>query len=500
MTTFGESHCKGVGCIVDGVPANMDLTEADVQPQLTRRRPGQSRLTTPRDEKDQVTIYSGTERGVTLGTPVMMLVNNLNVRPGDYKEMKKVPRPGHADYAYQVKYGNRAASGGGRSSARETIGRVAAGAIAEKWLRDTYGVRIVSWVTSCGTVEMDPAVGLRTDWTRDQIDALGQLRVIRSAAWKQLTMESGEFADKSEMEAAQKTMDADDEAAFVAIGDDGGAGDPAYLSHAGDIYDRHGTKLDVDLTKLQSRITEELVNLRCPDPATGAKMATLIRKVKSDHDSTGGTATCVCTNVPAGLGEPCFDKLEAMLAHGMMSLPATKGFEIGSGFSGTKLRGSQHNDPFKASASNGIGSKRKTMNGKSGASTAKLLATTKNHAGGTLGGISSGQTIVMRIAVKPVSTIGQAQKTATFDGESAVLEAKGRHDPCVLPRVPPLLESMAALVLADAAMIQRSRVARPLPYEGFAQENSQALCTLPPRPDRSAKRPKTASEAEVVDP
>ena len=349
VTTFGESHCKGVGCIVDGVPPNMDLTEADIQPQLTRRRPGQSRITTPRDEKDQVTIYSGTEKGITLGTPVMMLVNNLNVKPKDYSEMLKVPRPGHADYTYQVKYGIRAASGGGRSSARETIGRVAAGAVAEKFLRQCYGVKIVSFVTSCGTVDIDEdAMGENLEsWTRDQVDVMGQLRIVRGSKWKQLNMESGDFEDKDAMDAAQKEIDEKDEAAFVALSDEAGAGAAAYLSHSGTVYDRNGVELkDVDVGKLRSQVTEELVNLRCPDPSSACKMATLIRRVKSEDDSTGGTAICVCSNVPAGLGEPSFDKLEAMLAHGMMSLPATKGFEIGSGFSGCKLRGSQHNDAF----------------------------------------------------------------------------------------------------------------------------------------------------------
>ena len=348
VTTFGESHCKGVGAVVDGCPPGLELTEADIQPQLTRRRPGQSDLSTPRQEADQVTIYSGTEFGRTLGTPIMLLVNNRDQRPQDYGEMSRIPRPSHADYTYQMKYGVRASSGGGRSSARETIGRVAAGAIAEKWLREQYGTEIVAWVSAVGDIEAPPA----------------DLERI--------------------------------------------------------------TRADVDQNII-----------RCPEAATAVRMQDRVREVLEAKDSTGGILTCVCRNVPVGLGEPLFDKLEARLAQAMLSLPATKGFDIGSGFAGTRLRGSTHNDPFVRRTSG--------------------LGTRTNHSGGVQGGISNGEPIVFRVAFKPVATIGLAQETVDFDGEPVTLEAKGRHDPCVVPRAVPIVEAMAALVLIDLALMQRAR-------------------------------------------
>jgi len=348
VTTFGESHCKGVGAVVDGCPPGLELTEADIQPQLTRRRPGQSDLSTPRQEADQVTIYSGTEFGRTLGTPIMLLVNNRDQRPQDYGEMSRIPRPSHADYTYQMKYGVRASSGGGRSSARETIGRVAAGAIAEKWLREQYGTDIVAWVSTVGDIESPPA----------------------------------------------------------------------------------------DLERITRAEVDQNI-IRCPDAATAARMQDRVREVLEAKDSTGGILTCVCRNVPVGLGEPLFDKLEARLAQAMLSLPATKGFDIGSGFAGTRLRGSTHNDPFVRRGSG--------------------LGTRTNHSGGVQGGITNGEPIVFRVAFKPVATIGLAQQTVDFDGEPVTLEAKGRHDPCVVPRAVPIVEAMAALVLIDLALMQRAR-------------------------------------------
>ncbi|MBM9613330.1 chorismate synthase [Desulfobulbus rhabdoformis] len=348
VSTFGESHCKGVGAIVDGCPPGMELVEADIQKQLSRRRPGQSDLSTPRQEADQVTIYSGTEFGKTLGTPIMLLVNNKDQRPQDYGEMSKIPRPSHADFTYQMKYGTRASSGGGRSSARETIGRVAAGAIAEKWLHETYGTEIVAWVSAVGDIEA-PDMDLTTI-SREQVDA--QI-------------------------------------------------------------------------------------IRCPDAPTAVKMEERVKEVLEAKDSIGGILTCVCRNVPIGLGEPVFDKLEARLAQAMLSLPATKGFDIGSGFAGTRMRGSQHNDPFVQ---------------KDG-----RLGTRTNNSGGIQGGISNGEPIVFRIGFKPVATIGQEQETVNFDGEHVTLAAKGRHDPCVVPRAVPIVEAMASLVLIDMALQQRAR-------------------------------------------
>ena len=347
-TTFGESHCPGVGVVVDGCPPRMALTEADIQPQLDRRRPGQSRLTTDRDEADRVTILSGTENGLTLGTPIALLVHNRDQRPGDYAAMQQVPRPSHADYTYRVKYGIQAASGGGRSSARETIGRVAAGAVAEKLLQERYGVQIVAWVSSVGEI----------DAPEPDIESLDRAAV--DAAW-----------------------------------------------------------------------------VRCPHAATADRMQEAIAQAKEEKDSLGGVVSCICRNVPAGLGEPVFGKTEALLAQAMLSLPATKGFEIGSGFAGTRLRGSRHNDPFVQKGDR--------------------LGTLSNRSGGVQGGITNGEPIVFRVAFKPPATIGQSQQTAGYDGAPATLEAKGRHDPCVVPRAVPIVESMAALVLADLALIQAMR-------------------------------------------
>jgi chorismate synthase len=306
-------------------------------------------MTTPRDEADRVTILSGVENGITLGTPIGLMVNNLDQRPGDYKDMSSVPRPSHADFTYQMKYGNRTASGGGRSSARETIGRVAAGAVAEKILAERYGTTITAWVSSVGEID---ARDMSTEKpTRAQIDA----NIIR-----------------------------------------------------------------------------------CPDEAAAARMIERVAAARDRKDSVGGVLTCVAENVPAGLGEPVFDKLEAKLAQAMMSIPATKGFEIGSGFAGARMFGSQHNDPFMLREDGRLG-------------------TATNRSGGVQGGISNGEPVVFRVAFKPPATIGLAQETVTFDGENAVLKAKGRHDPCVVPRAVPIVETMAALVFMDFVLRQAYR-------------------------------------------
>ncbi|GME80555.1 unnamed protein product [Ambrosiozyma monospora] len=357
VTTYGESHCKSVGCIVDGVPPNMSLTEADIQPQLTRRRPGQSKLTTPRNEKDKVEIQSGTEFGKTLGTPIGMVVKNEDHRPKDYTEMDVYPRPSHADYTYLAKYGTKASSGGGRSSARETIGRVAAGAIAEKFLSQVNNVEIVAFVSGVGKCELD-----------------------RSC-------ENPEFME------------------------------------------------------LLSTITKEQVDeaepIRCPVLNKAEEMTKIVEAHKAANDSIGGVVTCVIRNSPVGLGEPAFDKLEALLAHAMLSIPATKGFEIGSGFEGTKIPGSKHNDAFIQKGDR--------------------LGTVTNRSGGIQGGISNGENIYFSVAFKPPATISQEQHTASYDGEDGTLKSRGRHDPNVVPRAIPIVEAMAALVLADAYLIQKSR-------------------------------------------
>lgn len=348
ISTFGESHCAAVGVVVDGVPPRMQLSEADIQRQLDRRRPGGNKLGTERNEADQVQILSGVENGLTLGSPIGMLVKNKDQRPGDYGSMSQIPRPSHADYTYRAKYGIHASSGGGRSSARETIGRVAAGAIAEKYLLEQYGIEIVAWVSSVG-VQDATRVDMETI-SREQVDAS---------------------------------------------------------------------------------------DVRCPDAEAAEKMTAEIVAARADKDSIGGVVTCVCRNLPAGLGEPAFDRLEAKLAHAMLSLPATKGFEIGSGFEGARQRGSVHNDPY-------------TQKG-------DRLGTLTNRSGGVQGGISNGEPVYFRVAFKPPATIGQEQQTVDYQGNEVTLAAKGRHDPCVVPRAVPIVETMAALVLADLCLIQKMR-------------------------------------------
>lgn len=340
VTTFGESHGSNVGAVVDGCPALLELSEADIQPQLDRRRPGQSALSTPRDEKDKVRIVSGVENGLTLGTPICMLVDNKDQRPGDYKEMSNVPRPSHADFTYKEKYGVMSASGGGRASARETVGRVIAGAVAEKVLSTKFGISITAWVSAVQDIVMP----------------------------------------------------------------------------------------DVDVLDVSRELVDKTV-VRCPDVDTARLMEARIAAVLDDGDSVGGVVTCVCQGVPAGWGEPIFDKLEASLAKAMLSIPASKGFEIGSGFAGTLMRGSEHNDMY--------------VQKKFG------LGTVTNNSGGIQGGISNGEPIVFKVAFKPVATISLPQNTVDYDGKPVVFEAKGRHDPCVLPRAVPIVEAMAAIILVN---------------------------------------------------
>ena len=354
VTTFGESHGRAVGCIIDGCPARIPLAAEDVQPQLDRRRPGASALTTPRKETDTVAILSGTDRGLTLGTPIGLSIPNADTKPGDYAEMETVPRPSHADFTYAEKYGLRARSGGGRASARETAARVAAGAVAEKMLSVFHPVQIVAWVEAVGDL-----VARRPDF--------------------------------------------------------------ATLARA-----------EVDATPV-----------RCPDPDLAPRMIAAIEAARDAGDSLGGVVACLCRGVPAGWGEPVFEKLTAELAHAMLSIPATRGFEIGEGFGATLLRGSQHNDPFAAKPGGGI-------------------RPASNHCGGIQGGISNGETLFFRVAFKPVSTISLPQQTVAFDGTPVTFEAKGRHDPCVLPRAVPVVEAMAALVLADAFLQQQvQRIPHP---------------------------------------
>jgi chorismate synthase len=350
ITTWGESHGGGVGVVVDGCPPRLSLSEADIQPDLDRRRPGQSSITTPRKETDTVQILSGTFEGKTLGTPISMWVKNEDFRTEAYSEMETKFRPSHADYTYQAKYGTRAWPGGGRTSARETIGRVAAGAIARKLLRERWGVEALACVT--------------------QVQDL------------------------------KATVDPE---SFTA-------------------------------PQVESNI------VRCPDSAIAQKMIQLIEQRRGEGDSVGGIVLGVARNVPVGWGEPVFDRLEADLAKAMLSLPATKGFEIGSGFDGVLLTGTQHNDAFR-----NVGGRVRTVT---------------NRSGGVQGGISNGETIYFRVAFKPTATVMREQETVDVNGLNTTIKARGRHDPCVLPRAVPMVEAMTALVLVDHALRHEAQCGR----------------------------------------
>ncbi|HIG81021.1 MAG TPA: chorismate synthase [Verrucomicrobiales bacterium] len=352
ITTWGESHGGGVGVVIDGCPPRLALTEKDLQPDLARRRPGQSRITTQRQETDTVRILSGTFEGKTLGTPISLLVENTDQRAEAYTEMQTKYRPSHADYTYDAKYGIRAWPGGGRTSARETIGRVAAGAIAKKILKQQFGVEVLACVQQVQNISAE--------------------------------IDSNKFT----------------------------------------------------LKQVEANI------VRCPHKATAEKMIRLIDRARKAGDSVGGVLLGVARGVPVGWGEPVFDRLEADLAKASMSLPAAKGFEIGSGFAGTALTGSEHNDPFE------IDDEGRTR-------------TTTNRSGGIQGGISNGESINLRIAFKPTATIRAAQQTVTSEGVAVTLSASGRHDPCVLPRAVPMVEAMVCLTLADHWLRQRAQDAIP---------------------------------------
>jgi len=339
ITTFGESHGGAVGVVVDGCPPGIEISEEEIQVELDRRKPGQSKITTPRKEADRIRMLSGIFEGKATGTPILLIAYNQEYESDDYLELKDIYRPSHADYTYEAKYGFRDWRGSGRASARETLARVAAGVIAKKYLKQTLEIEFVSYVEQVGNI-----------------------------------------------------------------------------------------RADVDFNKVTLADVESNI-VRCPDKEAAKKMIKLIESVSNEGDSIGGVIRGVIKNVPLGLGEPVFDKLHADLGKAMLSINAVKGFEIGSGFEGTKLFGSQHNDPFYIE------------NNK--------IRTKTNNAGGILGGISNDETIYFRVAFKPVSTIRKKQNTVSKDKKSIVLQASGRHDPCVLPRAVPIVDAMGSLVIMD---------------------------------------------------
>jgi chorismate synthase len=346
ITTFGESHGPAIGLILDGCPAGLVIDEAFIQSELDRRRPGQSKITTQRKESDKFRILSGIFEGKSQGTPIAIVIDNEDQRSKDYSHLENTFRPSHADYTYEAKFGTRDHRGGGRSSARETAARVAAGAIAKLFLKQ-HGVEIAGFVSQVGDIKAPPYTQL-------------------------------------------------------------------------------------DLSKVEENI------VRCPDTATAEKMIALIDSIRLERDTIGGTVTCVIRNAPVGLGEPVFDKLHADLGKAMLSINAVKGFEYGSGFDGIRLRGSLHNDEF--------------YNDKG------KIRTRTNHSGGIQGGISNGEDIYFNVAFKPVATIMQDQQSVDKEGKETTVSGKGRHDPCVVPRAVPIVEAMAALVVAD--FVLRGRAAR----------------------------------------
>ena len=346
ISTFGESHGPAIGVVIDGCPAGLEIDEAFIQSELNRRKPGQSKITTQRKEDDTFKILSGVFEGKSTGTPIAIVIENQDQRSKDYGHIAETFRPSHADYTYDAKYGHRDYRGGGRSSARETAARVAAGAIA-----------------------------------------------------KLLLLKNGVLIN-------------------------------AFVSQVGELKAPHYTQLD--LSKTEDNI------VRCPDQATAEKMIALIDQVRLDRDTIGGLVTCVIKNTPVGLGEPVFDKLHAELGKAMLSINAVKGFEYGSGFEGTQLRGSQHNDEFYSEGGR--------------------IRTKTNHSGGVQGGISNGEDIYFNVAFKPVATIMQDQQSVDKSGSEVTVSGKGRHDPCVLPRAVPIVEAMAALVMVD--FLLRSRLSK----------------------------------------
>lgn len=348
-STFGESHGGAVGVVVDGCPPGLELNESDIQKELDRRKPGQSDITSPRKEEDKIHILSGIYEGKTTGTPMLLLANNKNIKSEDYNHLKDLYRPGHADYTFHKKYGIRDVYGSGRASARETLARVAAGAIAQKYLKEKLGIEFVSYVEQVGQIKT----------TQNNYETV-------------------------------------------------------------------------------SRADVEKNIVRCPDETVAESMIEFITQMKEQGDSIGGVVRGVIRNVPVGLGEPVFDKLHADLAKAMISINAVKGFDIGSGFEGIGMKGSEHNDEFYTDEQGKV-------------------KTRTNFSGGTLGGISNGESIYFRVAFKPVSTIMKAQKTINTAEQAVELKAHGRHDPCVLPRAVPIVDAMAALVIMDHYMRHKAQ-------------------------------------------
>jgi len=539
ITTFGESHGKAVGVVIDGCPSNLELSEKDIQPELDRRRPGQSKITTTRDEKDQVEILSGIYQGKTTGSPISLIVYSKDQRSQDYDKIKEVFRPSHADFTFQKKYGHRDPRGGGRTSARIMIARVAAGAIAKKYLKQKLGLECLAYTQQIGDIRLPEANYNLKDFCLESerlilkpisfeyleeiyknfTEKITQYLVIDILPPKHIS-ETAEFIasaiskhtqgseltfvvttkDKNEFVGLTSLQNANSKEISFGLWVKEKAQNKGYASEFlkttkkfaeknlnpekfvyrvekrnlasqklakklkgkliqeySEIGKNTGRKFNWMIFDLpiESESNKELKNkkplyekvtleqiesniVRCPDQKIAQKMIRLIESIKKEQDSIGGVIQGVIRKVPIGLGEPEFDKLPAVLAKAMMSINAVKGFEIGSGFAGSKMKGSQHNDLFI-----------KNQQGK--------IITKTNHAGGVLGGVSNGNSIHFKVAIKPVATISKTQETIDKNGNKTKIEGKGRHDPCVLPRAVPIVEAMSALVMMDLYLANLSR-------------------------------------------
>ena len=460
VTTYGESHGTSVGVIIEGFPSNIIIDRDYIQYQLNRRRPGTSSINTTRSEDDIVEIHSGEENNYSLGTPILLLIKNKDFKKVDYNKISEIPRPGHADLTYLAKYGIKTMSGGGRSSARETTARVAAGALAETILIQKYNVNIFSFVKSVGTIQVsDNEINkfiLSKEINKKIVDEIGSFEIyIVEDKIKEDCLDNKSldiifynkylntlyFYDNNELVEKNATTNVKISEYQMLV-----------IDYTQDINHSIIISLYSNNKKINF-IYKEFSNIRCLSPIYGVNMIIEIFKCKANKDSLGGIVTCVIQNIPRSLGEPCFDKLEAELAKGMLSIPSTKGFEIGSGFEGTKLTGSQHNDLFIHDSKESPYTKDQSL------SLVEIPIKQKtNNCGGTLGGISTGGNIYFSTAFKPVSTISKEQITSDYKGEEKILENEGRHDPCVVNRAIPIVESMASITILDMVLQQNSRI------------------------------------------
>ncbi|CAA9989100.1 chorismate synthase, putative [Plasmodium knowlesi strain H] len=499
VTSFGESHGKAIGCVIDGFLPNIEINFSLIQKELNRRRPNQSKLTSSRNEEDKLIVLSGFDENRTLGTPITFLINNEDVKKEHYSSFIDIPRPGHGDYTYFKKYNIKNKSGSSRFSGRETATRVAAGACIEQWLQNYYHCSIVCYVHSVGNIKLPEEVVKnfeRNPPSRDLVDTYGAVKYDQAR---------GIFCDF--------------------FGNVYNA-DGKFLRGGGVTYER-AVPSDGDLENAHERLTDPgeytLLQTRCPHPFTAVQICSYILKLKEAGDSIGGIATCIVQNVPIGIGEPIFEKMESELGKIILSIPAVKGIEFGSGFDGTYMLGSEHNDLFRpldaseeryyqrgwsltnsvdnnggevtsrgAHAEEGIFFEKnychlrdhtsnrsdtpieQSMRQTSPPRSEKLLITTSNNCGGILAGITTGNNIVFRAAIKPVSSIQIEKETSNFSGQKCKLKVKGMHDCCILPRLPPIIEACTSIVIGDMILRQVAKYGHSrLPSLGYLSRSTK---------------------------